>query len=963
MRLTAYLLSAAATIAIAAPAVAQEPTPTTNAERQVPSQGTAAGAVQANTPGQGDPAVSEEQGTGAGDIIVTATRRASPLSDVPIAVTAVTQEALQNTGANDIRQLNQLAPSLLVSSTGNESNASARIRGIGTVGDNPGLESSVAVFIDGVYRSRTGVGLNELGEIERIEVLRGPQGTLFGRNASAGLINIVTRSPEFEFGGVAEATYGNYDNYRFVGGITGPISDSLAFRVDGVYNKRDGFYRNITQSGNESRVNDRDRYFVRGQLLFKPTDTLSVRLIGDYTKRDESCCGATYYSKFETFDATPNAAQANGSSVNTDGNVTLAGSNRILGILERLGAVRPTNNQRANPFQRQVALSPGRTFKNKTEDYGGSAQIDFGLGDVSVTSITAYREYKSGNAADTDYGNVDLSVRLDDSFRRFKTFTQELRLQGSLFDDKLDWLVGGFYSNEKLRLRDSTIFGSQYGAFAACRLVATANPDVRLQNDENAGCLGTTPVAAFGGATGRQAFAAGFGAIAPAVLAGLDRLSGVNGVGGVNNVGDNGSIYRQNSENYAFFTHNIFNVTDTLSVTLGLRYTHEKKRLRANFNNNNTVCPIQQANLSPLLSNAAVPAAARTFIGGIITLTCTGNSSSTLNALNLQDKFNDDEFTGTAVVSWKPTPRLLTYASYSKGYKAGGYNLDRSDLGGPNGVFAPRTNADAAGLRFDAEKVNAYEIGAKYNISRAFSLNVAAFRQEFQDFQLNTFNGSVFIVQNIQACKNGLNGADRDNVGGNGTCAGDADRKGVISQGVELEATLNPTRNVTVNAGYTYSDAHFRNNLVGSSAGEGLDPALFLLPGNQLSNAPKNVVTASFAWTPNIGSNGLSALLYVDTRLTSDYNTGSDLAPEKEQDGYALVNARIGLRGRDQLWALEFWAQNVFNKDYIQVAFNTPFQGAGSRANVAAFGGTGNALYSAFLAEPRTYGVTLRSRF
>src|SRR5690606_35029190 len=145
------------------------------------------------------------------DIIVTATRRASPLSDVPIAVSAVTAQSLQNSGASDIRQLNQLAPSLLVSSSGSEANGSARIRGIGTVGDNPGLESSVAVFIDGVYRSRTGAGLTELGEIERVEVLRGPQGTLFGRNASAGLLNVVTKSPSFNFGASGEVTYGNYD--------------------------------------------------------------------------------------------------------------------------------------------------------------------------------------------------------------------------------------------------------------------------------------------------------------------------------------------------------------------------------------------------------------------------------------------------------------------------------------------------------------------------------------------------------------------------------------------------------------------------------------------------------------------------------------------------------------------------------------------------------------------------------
>ncbi|RYD25784.1 MAG: TonB-dependent receptor, partial [Lysobacteraceae bacterium] len=406
---------------------------------------------------------------------------------------------------------------------------------------------------------------------------------------------------------------------------------------------------------------------------------------------------------------------------------------------------------------------------------------------------------------------------------------------------------------------------------------------------------------------------------------------------------------------------------DTLSVTGGLRYTHERKDFGANFNNNNTICPAQQTALAPLTRTQS---GATALAQGIVTLTCTGNSSSSLNALNLQDNFSDGEFTGTAVLSWKPIQQLLTYASYAKGYKAGGYNLDRSDLGGVNGVFSPRTNADASGLRFNAEKVNNYEIGAKFN-TRGFSFNVAAFREEFTDFQLNTFNGSIFVVQNIEACKDNLNGLDTDNginpVTGaqTGACPTDRSKKpGVISQGVELEATLSPIREVTFTAGYTYSDTHFRKNLIGSSTtGEPLDRALFLLPGAQLSNAPKNVVTTSFSWTPEIGSGGMSGLVYVDSRLTSDYNTGSDLAPEKAQDGFALVNARIGLRGRDQNWAVELWAQNVFNKDYIQVAFNTPFQGAGSRANAAAYGGTSNALYSAFLAEPRTYGVTLRSRF
>ena len=226
------------------------------------------------------------------DIVITAQGRAQMLADVPLAVSAVTAETLQNSGANDIRQLNQVAPSLLVSSTGNEANGSVRIRGIGTVGDNPGLESSVAVFIDGVYRSRSGIGLNELGDIDHVEVLRGPQGTLFGRNASAGIISIFSKAPDFKFGAGAEATYGNYDFWRLSGNVNVPLGETLAARVDGVYVSRDGFYKDVTNGGT---INNRDRYFVRGQLRYEPSSELAIRLIGDYTKRDEACCARRLY--------------------------------------------------------------------------------------------------------------------------------------------------------------------------------------------------------------------------------------------------------------------------------------------------------------------------------------------------------------------------------------------------------------------------------------------------------------------------------------------------------------------------------------------------------------------------------------------------------------------------------------------------------------------------------------------
>jgi outer membrane receptor protein involved in Fe transport len=161
----------------------------------------------------------------------------------------------------------------------------------------------------------------------------------------------------------------------------------------------------------------------------------------------------------------------------------------------------------------------------------------------------------------------------------------------------------------------------------------------------------------------------------------------------------------------------------------------------------------------------------------------------------------------------------------------------------------------------------------------------------------------------------------------------------------------------------------YRHNLIGSSSGESLDPALFLLPGKQISNAPKHVLTGSVTFTPRI-TDRLSALFYIDGRWTSKFNTGSDLFPEKEQKSFFLANARVGIRGPEERWALEVWAQNLFDKNYQQVAFNMPFQSSGPNngtvAQVIRFGSPSSAianqLYGSFLAEPRTWGVTLRGR-
>ena len=886
------------------------------------------------------------------NIIVTATRRASPLSDVPIAVSAVTAQAMQNSGATDIRALNQLAPSLLLSSTGTEANASARIRGIGTVGDNPGLESSVAVFIDGVYRSRTGAGLNELGEIERVEVLRGPQGTLFGRNASAGLINIISKAPEFKLAGKAEITYGNYDYWRLAGRITGPVSDQLALSLDGVWSKRDGFYDLVNASGAKvGETNDRDRYFLRGQALFEPNDALSIRLIGDYTHRDESCCGAAY---IETRERRPVAG----------GGYSTAPFNRIAAILAGQGSTFPVD-----PYDRDLHITAGRDYVSKLKDWGVSGEINYDLGGAKLTSITAYRNYKSQDYGDYDYSGADLLYRDPNTYRQFRTFTQEVRAQGSAFGEVLDWLVGGYYAHEKLALEDNIRFGADYGRFAACRLMAGAGVNSNLTAAQLGACGSGLATQALISGTQAQ-LNAGLTPAVGATQAGIISTGLGNGLRALaaipSGTGDVASLYHQKSENWALFTHNIVHITRQLDLTLGLRYTHESKRFSADFNNNNATCAALQASglsgiaTNPLLRNTS----AGTLAGGILTLGCLGNGSTGLNALDLNDKITNGEFSGTAVLSWKPIDELLVYGSYSKGYKAGGYNLDRFQLGSTGlnpvpAVFAPRTNADVTSLRFAAEKVDAFEVGLKYSQPK-WSANIAAFRQEFKNFQLNTFNGTSFVVQNINGCDGALTAAR--------TCASGDVGPGLISQGVELELSATPVRNVRLSGGFTYARAKFANRLVGSGDGTvPLDPALFLLPGSINSQAPEAVTTVSASWTPPLGSNGLSALFYVDGRMSSDFNTGSDLFPEKRQDGYAVFNARVGIRGPQQRWAVEFWGQNIFNQDYTQVAFSSPLQSSSPSTSTTGQFALGapmaNQLISAYLAEPRTYGVTLRGSF
>jgi iron complex outermembrane receptor protein len=381
-----------------------------------------------------------------------------------------------------VRALNQLNPSLLISSTGSESNTSARIRGVGTVGDNAGLESSVAIFIDGVYRSRTGVGLNELGEIERVEVLRGPQGTLFGRNASAGLLHIITKKPEFAPHAYGFVTAGNYRYRRAEGGVTGPITQTLAGKIEAVFEKRDGFYEDVNTGADDQR----SRPLFRARPIAVGADR---HLLGATDRRLSPGGASRAAARCSPPTRWPPAIRRRWIRTSTP-------PIRVLTLVAP-ATIDQLYPSLADPYDRKVAVSPGTTFQGRDQGQGRVAGDELGPGRPKLTSITAYRDYSNAQGADAEYNLVDiLHIDRDGSARTFKTFSQELRLQGDAFDDKLDWLIGGFYSREKLSGRQHA---EVRRGIRPVRLVPDRQRhQPRPRGRRRAGCLTPTGRACFG---------------------------------------------------------------------------------------------------------------------------------------------------------------------------------------------------------------------------------------------------------------------------------------------------------------------------------------------------------------------------------------------------------------------------------------------------------------------------------
>ncbi len=847
-----------------------------------------------------------QQATSVDDIIVTAQKREQNLQDVPIVVTTLSQETLQGAGVRDIKDLQILTPGLIVTSTTNESVTTARIRGVGTVADNPGIESSVGVVIDGVYRSRNGVGFGDLGELSRVEVLKGPQGTLFGKNTSAGVINIVSEAPSFTPGFEGEASAGNYGAFGAAMSVTGGLTDQVAGRLYIGQRERDGFYNvTVPAGGPRTETDDQNQSFwtARGQLLILPSDAASIRLIADYSKRDEYCCVASQVITGPT-GAIINALTPGGTGIRGPISPNYAASTPL-------------------PFSRDVYANRGT--EQSIEDMGLSAEanVDIPSWNATLTSISAWRNWESINGSDVDFSGADLFYRDDDGAFSFalEQLSQEIRLAGST--DSFDWLIGGLFATEDLKRNDSFLFGAGANAYFSALLASAAGAPAAAGTFLSCVTAPSTPIQIAPGVfVPANLLCAGQGFIAP-VVAGQSIAAGSGYQ----------DRYAQNSDSFAIFTNNTWRVTDQFELTLGLRYTKESKEMMTsqdNIGGNGAVCTAARAN--PLMG---VGGPLNPFLGAGL---CINQTNPDFDGRAYTQEFEDDDVSGKFAAQYRFNPSLMVYGSYARGFKAGGFNLERSSGPTVAGSSNPSPIDDTS---FASETVQSYELGFKSTLfDRSLLLNATAYKQNFENFQLNTFVSPNFIVEAIPELE---------------------------TKGVDLDFFwFTPLDGLSFSGGATWTESKYGEFVAADLQVPSRFPSLSLLPGNTVSFAPEYTASAAMSFDRSIGM-GLRFGLNLSAKYTTEYNTGSDLLPAKMQDAFTLVNGRITIGSENDSWALDVWGQNLTDEEYYQVVFNGPLQGSsfstlqpnGTYYNPAA----DTTTYNAFLGQPRTYGVTLRVKY
>jgi len=636
------------------------------------------------------------------EVVVTATKRPQTLQSTPIAVSVTGQDTFEKARLLDISDLQSVVPSLRVNTLQTSSNTNFVIRGFGNGANNAGIEPSVGVFIDGVYRSRSAAAIGDLPRLQRVEVLRGPQSTLFGKNASAGVISIVTEAPSYENEARVEVQAGNYGQKLVRGYLSGGLTDTLSASLSGGINQRDGY---VTSLNGLEDLNDRDRWNIRGQALWEPTDTMTFRLIADYSELDELCCAVTNI---------------------TNGNTAAV----ITGVLG--GAVLDD----ANPY---AYVSPVNSLPvNTVEDNGISLQADIDFDSFVLTSITAFRSNDSFNDSEADYTGAEI-LNSASNDANIDTFTQEIRLTSTGLG-KVDWMVGAFFFDEDIE----QVQGLRYGNDTRPYINALAGgllPTLEALTGQVPGSFFNADT------TTREAFTQDNQAYSLFATVDFHISDKMTLTAGLNYTNDDKTVTGSTVNG------DIFSSVDLFTANGG---AVPQAFFAQGFTGQTGLAPTA-ANIAAVEAQApgtttAIQSAVATNINGLQALQFQPQFVAFPNAVQGGES-SEDAVTYTARLAYEINSNVNVYGSAATGFKGNSWNLSRD----ARPFLANQAALEAAGLTqvnqtygtlfADPEEATVYELGLKARFSRG-AINLAIFDQSIDGFQSNIFSGTGFGLAN-----------------------------------------------------------------------------------------------------------------------------------------------------------------------------------------------------------------------
>ncbi|TMJ16697.1 MAG: TonB-dependent receptor [Alphaproteobacteria bacterium] len=784
-KIAIFALGASALALAAAPAAAQ----TVPAPGGDQSTGNLEGGAGGDNSGDAPSAVTESADDTGGDIIITAQRRAEALQNVPIAVSAFTAEALDRQQIDNSSDLQLTLPNITYTKT-NFTSSSFTIRGIGDLCVGVTCDSATAIHVNDMPLLSTRLFESEYFDLERVEVLRGPQGTLFGRNATSGVVNFITARPDFSgFHASAEGEYGNYNSIKVKGMINAPISDTIGVRVAGLYINRDGYTKNLHDG---RRIDDRDLYSVRGTLSWQPNADTRLDLIGYYFHENDNRSRIQKQLCHRDPTGVLGCSPDKLANETTNGNSTLATVltsreffNVALGALGplfsplALGSIYGPDTYQGvvNPADlRTVNIDYRPTYFATEEQYTAKFMHAFGPVTLNLTGGYAKNEVRS---------RTDYNLAVENSY-----INNPGLIALNAYAAGIPGPIGAAAGNVFAQIRNTLIPTGPGGGI--CQSDADPN-NVGVYGGNSIGCFGTSLDFDESSQRVRQYSAEGhidsdFEGRFNFLIGGiwfdsktfnnsyyvtafpLDYAAGILGaastigarLGGnptFPNVYRASPFYRNNTDFFhlksgGIFGETYFDISDTIKLTLGGRWNHDDKFVSArtgflnDANGNGVLVPYGSDSITDAVNYGVVDYDAAT----------PGNQEFA------QARVKFDKFTGRAVLDARLTPDNLLYFSYSRGYKSGGINPPLSPVFAVSTTFAP-------------EKVDAFEIGSKNSFANGMlRINATAFMYKYNNLQLSRIVARTSVNDNVNA----------------------------KIYGVELESVVRPARDLLINMNASY---------------------------------------------------------------------------------------------------------------------------------------------------------------